>query len=371
MKNHLTNKQKQTVTICYILSYYAPKYSRTSTLISALSNIPGTKLHLAINKHTNLLRYIETLFKLLTIRLFKNPEYYILGFRGYEIFFPVRLITINKHLVFDHMMSPYDSLLHEKKRIKSGGILDFLINRYEKLILSLSDSVITDTPSHKHFFCKLFDIPTKKIFVVPVGAEEDIFVDQIDGPVSTSTKKKPNQFEILFYGSFLPLHGIEFILEAAASTKLYPFHFTFIGGNRKNTKDFFRKIKELRLTSISHIDWVDKSELPQYIRNSDIVLGGPFGNTGQANRVITGKTFQSLAAGKAVIIGQTDNSFFMDKKNCLLVPQGCSKSIATALKWAYNHRTQLHKIGIEGKKLYLQNFSIERIGDALLPIIKQ
>jgi glycosyltransferase involved in cell wall biosynthesis len=366
--NHSTSKKNDNVKVCYILAYYFPGYPRTTTLIEALSTLPTLTLFLAINKQVNFLRYIETLYKLLIIRIFKNPEYYILGFRGYEIFFPVRAITFNKHLIFDHMMSPYDSLVNEKRKIARGGFFDFLIYHYEKLILSKSDTIITDTPSHRQYFCKLFNLSPDKIVVIPVGADLDLFENQNGNTTKQSLSDCYRRFEILFYGSFLPLHGIEIILQAAALTKLYPIHFTFIGGNKTKLNDFFAKINELGLTNISHIRWVDKTQLPKHIKNSDIVLGGPFGNTGQANRVITGKTFQALAMGKAAIIGQTENNYFSDKKNCLLVQQGCAKSLATAIEWAYTHKDKLDNIGKEGRKLFMENFSSKCIGDALSPI---
>lgn len=354
----LTHKiKKHTRTVCYILSYYSPEYVRTTTMVDALLKIDDVRLLQARNTARGIIRYLQTLCKLIKIRLHYNPDYYILGFRGYEIFWFVRVIAMHKILIYDHLMSPYDSLLNEKKKISLGGFLDFFVYRYEKWVLHHADVVLTDTPSHKVYFAGLFHLPLKKIHAVPVGADEKLFTPAVYPSVLPSKK-----FEVLFYGSFLPLHGVDIILQAALILKEEPIHFLLIGGNRVDLTDFHRTIDLGQLQNVSHRHWVRFDELPGLIRHAAIGLGGPFGKTGQGQRVITGKTFQFMAMGQPVIIGETDEEAgFIDKENCLIVPQGNAKALAQAIKWASNHRHELDEIGNRGRQLYLEKFSIDNI----------
>lgn len=353
----LTAQTDKPVSVCYILSYYSPNYVRTSTLLAALSRCKNIQLFQATNTTKGITRYIDTLFKLIKIKIRHNPDWYILGFRGYELYPIIRLITFGKKLIFDHMMSPYDSLINEKKKFRQGGPLDFLIFHYEKWLLHSADIVLTDTQSHQMFIADIFAVPKDKIHAIPVGANEDLFYPkQKSNPISTVR----NTFNVLFYGSFLPLHGIDVILHAASILKSEPVSFTLIGGNRTNLNSFHDKVRELNLQNIQHLNWVNLEELPIYMHDADLILGGPFGNTGQARRVITGKTFQALASGKPVIIGETDNdSYFQDKTNSLIVPQGTPDSLADAIRWAYTHSDLLPAIGEKGRQLYLENFSID------------
>ena len=107
------------IKVCYILSYRFPNYVRTKTLTRALKRTDNVVLFEAVNTARWVFRYVQTLILLLWMRIKNNPDYYILGFRGYEIFWIVRLITFGKTLIFDHMMSPYDSLVNEKKIVKN------------------------------------------------------------------------------------------------------------------------------------------------------------------------------------------------------------------------------------------------------------
>lgn len=348
--------------VCYVLCYYFPSYVRTKTLTDALRRIDGLVLYQAINSSVGIFRYFETLWKLLVIRVKSNPDYYVLGFRGYEIFWIVRAITLGKPLILDHMMSPYDSLLNEVQRIKKGGLSDKVVYAYERSILWYSDKILVDTAINKEYFAKLFQIDSERICPVHVGTDEDLFkklpsYERADGQYS---------FQVFFYGSFLPLHGIDIILKAASIIRDLPIQFTLLGGRGKDLADFYQMMSELELENVEHREWVDYEELPKWIQRADICLGGPFGNTGQARRVVTGKTFQFLAMGKPTIIGEIDHDYgFEDKKNCLLVCQGNPQALADAIVWCFDHKSKLGEIGNQGWGLYRRKFSVDRIQNSI------
>lgn len=342
--------------VCYVLSYRCPDVIRTRTLLSAIEKINSIKLYKAINSSKGVLRYFETLLKLIGIRIFGNPDIYILGFRGYELYWPVRLITLGKRLIYDHMMSPYDSLVNEYRSIKSGSILERLIFFYEKITLSNPDLVLTDTEEHKKYFQTLFEVDSKKIVALPVGADEKYFSPIRD----TSGSTKSDIFELLFYGSFLPLHGVDIILDAAIKLNQLPIHFTLIGGTQGNY--YYQLLKQHPFNNITHIDWVEFEQLPKFISSADIGLCGPFGNTGQAHRVVSAKTMQFMAMAKPVIIGEISSDFgFKDKLNCLMVNQGNSKALAETIIWAFDHRKKIKQIGMCGFELYEDCYSLKQI----------
>lgn len=348
--------------VCYILSYHIPDYVRTRTLISALQKIDGVQLCQARNSSKGILRYLETMWKLIIIRISKKNDFYILGFRGYELFWPVRIITLGKPLIYDHMMSPYDSLLNERKSIKKGSFIEKLVYLYEKSIIQNSDIVLTDTENHKKYFQELFNVGSQKILDIPVGADEELFhihhAQSLDKQVA---------FEVLFYGTFLPLHGINVILDAASWLRDHPIHFTLIGGDKSNP--YYQMIKQTALDNVTHIEWVEFEHLPMLISHTNIGLGGPFGNTGQAHRVVTGKTLQFLAMAKPVIVGEIDTNYgFKDKVNCIMVPQGDGRALADAINWAFHHKTEIEQIGWQGYKLYQDRYSIKHISEKIKSI---
>jgi glycosyltransferase involved in cell wall biosynthesis len=353
--------------VAYILSYYAPDYVRTQTLLEALRGLDRIVLFTAVNRTVTIFRYAESLIKLVYIRLRHNPDCYFLGFRGHELFWFIRLITWRKLLIFDQMMSPYDSLLNESKRIKQGALLERAIYYYERSIMHAADMILTDTEIHRDYLAQLFDTPSNRVQAVPVGAHEALF----KRPKNITVQSSLESLLALFYGSFLPLHGINVILQAAAILREQPIRFLLVGGNRQDLSDFHQQRQMLNLTNVTHQIWVDYEALPELIMEADLCLGGPFGNTSQGRRVITGKTLQALAIGKATIVGEIDQDYgFRDKFNALVVNQGDPKALAGALQWAIENYDQLELIGQRGHALYGAHFSIERIKvrmDHLLP----
>lgn len=343
------------IKVCYILSYKAPDYVRTTSIVNSLSLLNNLELFQPRNKSKGLFRYLETFVKFLKIRIEENPDIYIIGFRGHEIYWLYRIFAFNKIFIFDEMMSPYDSLINEKKIITRNGIMGKLIYRLEKGILNNSNYILTDTQLHSRFLTKTFGISAKKIKVVPVGTDENLFdVDTV------REKDMGNDFIVFFYGSFLPLHGINVILEAAKLLEKYPIKFMIIGGkgNKRVLKEYQKKLQDLRLKNVEHQEWVDFISLPSYIKRANLCLGGPFGGTNQAKRVVTGKTYQFLHMGKATIIGKIKEQLgFIDKENCLLVEQNSPKDLADSILWGYNNPELLMEIGKNSKKFYNKNFS--------------
>ena len=108
---------------------------------------------------------------------------------------------------------------------------------------------------------------------------------------------------VLFYGSFLPLHGLEVIIRAAklldADERI---RFRVIGNGLEYPR-IRRLADQLRLSNIEFLPPVPLSELPAQIAGATMCLGGHFSVSEKAQRVIAGKTFQCLAMGKPTIVG--------------------------------------------------------------------
>ncbi|MCB0208384.1 MAG: glycosyltransferase [Anaerolineae bacterium] len=349
------------IKVCYILSYYSPDYVRTQTLVEGLARIEAVTVYQARNRSTSIFRYFETLMKLLAVRMKYNPDCYILGFRGYEIYWPVRLITLGKRLILDHLVSPFDSLLNERKKIRQGSYLARLIGFYEKWMLKNADAILADTVKHQEHFVSTFQIDANKIYVIPVSTNEDLFK-----PQCKKYSDPKNTFQVFFYGTFLPLHGIDIVVQAASYLSDLPIEFMLVGGRGKDIAFFHHMVAELKLNNVHHRAWIDYNKLPGVISSADLCLGGPFGNTGQAGRVITGKTYQFLSMAKPTVIGQIDEETgFEDKENCLLIEQGNAKALAEAIRWGFEHQPELESIGKRGHQLYLNKFSIDKVSGML------
>lgn len=357
---------KEPIRVCYILSYRDPRYIRARSQMAALMRCDGIELIPAVNTRKGLFRYFETLWAVLKVKHTKEPDVYILGFRGHEIFWLIRLLVWRKPLIFDALMSPYAALRYENKSGRFGRVLAPVVWWLESSALAHSDLLLTDTQLHVDYFVQAFGLNVDKFIAVPVGAEEAV--------VENALLAKPDRlFTVLFYGSFLPLHGVEIIVLAAALLKELPIRFEFIGGNKAQIKQFHSLCQQKGVQKYTHRAWVPFDQLIHAeIPNADLCLGGPFGDTPQARRVITTKTSQCLALAKTVVIGAiAEKKGFEDKVNCLLVEQGDPEALAKAICWGFEHKEQLNELGRRGHELYQERLSLKVIAVRLEKAIDQ
>lgn len=359
------------VKICYVLAYDQPRYVRTEVLLAMLHRIEGEHIYKAINTNTHrgFARYLQTLGKLVVIRFRYRPDVYLLGFRGYEIYWPVRLLTLGKPLVFDEFINPYLWFVEEHRKFAPGSVAAKALRLYARSMLRSTEHILSDTNLHAAYSSRVLDIPLSKFTALYVGTNEQLF--QATATQNAGRPKTP--LKVFFYGNFLPLHGLSVILAAAEQLKNEPIEFTIVGGAKRQADmaKFVAELETKQLTNVRHLPWVPYNELPGYIAASDMCLGGPFGDTPQGRLVISGKTYQFLAMGKAVVVGRIDeDTGFADKQNCLLIAQGSSRALAEALLWAQHHRQQLPVIGKNGRALYEQRFSVRAQKSRLQTLIE-
>ncbi|MCJ0825712.1 glycosyltransferase [Luteimonas sp. 50] len=354
--------------VCFVLAYRAPDYIRGRALCAALAGSGAVDLWLAVNRTKGIRRYWQSIRQLLHVRSNFDPDVYILGFRGHEIAWLVRWLTRDRQLVLDALMSPYAAMKEEGKLGLLGRVLAPCWRRYEGAILHLADAVLADTHLQAAYYRDEFRLPVDKVIAIPVGA-----IERAGDPAIPPSTASHGPLRVLFYGSFLPLHGMDVILDAAASLSDLPIEFDFIGGSRAQARQFRAACNTRGIQRYTHRRWVPLEHLLQHeIPGADLCLGGPFGGTPQARRVVTGKASQCMASGKATVIGRIDEDYgFIDRDNCLLVEQGNAAALAEAIRWAHDHRAELPAIGRRGRALYEQRLSGRVIGDRLLPLVRQ
>ena len=141
---------------------------------------------------------------------------------------------------------------------------------------------------------------------------------------------KDSRFEVLFYGTYIPLQGIDFIIDAAAQLQeSHPaIHFTLIGSGQTR-KRIERKIKKMNVTNVTLMDPVPYEHLPDCIRAADLCLG-IFGTSNKAQRVIPHKVYDAVACGIPVLTGNTPGirEKFADHPLVTLCTVGNSADIA-------------------------------------------
>ncbi len=344
--------------IAVITCYKHNDYIRARTLRTAFQACPGADVLIVRNRHKGLLRYPEVALRIIKLRLFERPDAYVITFRGYETLLLMRLTLLRKPIIFDELVN-FTEWMEEHRRLSAGSVPYRLFRRWNSWLVKRCRFILADTRAHAEYSAKLNMLSIERYKVIPIGSDEAIFRPP------TTDKENDGQFTIVYYGSMLKLHGLPAILKAAELLKGQPdIRFRLIGGKREVARLCAAAAK--RGANVNHESWVPFEQLPAVVQAADLALGGPFGNTLQSQFVITGKTFQLLAAGRPVLVGANRvHEGFVDRKNCLIVRQADPQAIAEAIKWAHAHPDELQKIGRAGRQLYEERYS-QKIIDKLV-----
>lgn len=199
-------------------------------------------------------------------------------------------------IVWDAFLSLYETVVEDRKLVSPKHPLAFFIFLWEWLACRAVDRIILDTRAHADYFVQQFHVLANRTGVVFVGVETDAF------PALLQSKRErdiEDLFTVLFYGQFIPLHGIETIIQAAQQTKNEPIKWNIIGQGQDQRK-LRVMLEDQLLLRLRWIPWVSYSELAGWIHRADVCLG-IFGDSDKAGRVIPNKVFQILSAGKPLI----------------------------------------------------------------------
>lgn len=358
--------------VAYVVAYRDPHYVRTRTLTTAIASLDDVDLIVVRNRLRGALRYPETWLCACWARLRHRPDVWVVGFRGHESFAFLYPIMRGRRIVFDEFINLHGWLVDERRVLRAESRITRALDAYVRWAMRRSDVVLADTDADAGYSARVYGLPPSKFVVVPVGADESTFFP----------RPRPNRnigpLEVLFVATMLPLHGVDVFLEAIrllqARGRLDAVHVTVIGGRGKRgaVDAIGGFIREHRLEgAVTHLPWVDYSHLPEHVARADLCIGGPLGDTPQAHRVVTGKTFQFLAMGKATLVGETSaTTRFADKENCLLVRQGSAEAVADAIAWAADHRAELDEIGTRGRAYFEAAFAARHVAAAVAPALR-
>jgi len=263
----------------------------------------------------------------------------------------------NVPLMFDPLISAYAKQVFERGKYAPGSAQAERLRRREARQFGMADLLLADTRSHADFFAETFGILPARIRVVPLGAEEPLFRPM------TPANHPDAPFEILFYGSFLALHGVETIVRAACQYQGPPVRWHFLGNG--SARAACEKIATGR-PDVVFEDRKPHGELPVAISLSDLVLG-VFGTTPQAERAISNKVFQALACGRPVLT-RTSRAYpdgATESGGLLLIPPGDSDALAQAVATLARDRAGMMARNRAARTLFEAHFSRAKIATAL------
>ncbi len=198
-------------------------------------------------------------------------------------------------ILWDAFLSLHETVVEDRKMVGKAHPLALALYGWDWLAARAADLVLLDTAAHAEWFQRRFRLAAGRTAALFVGAEPEAFAT-----VPPAALRRPGEpTRVLFYGQFIPLHGIDTIIDAAALSRPEAYRWTIIGDGQEAPR-IRRRLAELPVTNLVWLPSVPYAELRRHIAAADVCLG-IFGGSGKAERVVPNKVFQALIAGRPLV----------------------------------------------------------------------
>ncbi len=370
------------ITVCYF-GTYIPEYPRNRVIIKGLlsQGINVVECHFPlwhgieprIGKIRGLRRKLLLALKILwaqcnlLVKYQNVPEYdlMIVGYTGHFDIFLAKILSSlrRKPLIFDFFWSMYCTFVEDRKVFKRGSLMAKFIKSIDRFSYKVSNLLLLDTQTHIKYISKTLKLNEKKFKRIWVGADESIFY-----PIK---QKETGDFVVLFFGTFIPLQGVETIIKSAKKLEKERITFKIIGKGQLSSH-IHNLSKTLKLENCEFIEWIPLQNLAKEISQSDICLG-IFGSSMKAASVIPNKVFDAIACNKPCISEDSPaiREIFTDRKDILLVPPEDETSLAKAILTLKNNSILREGIAKNAYSLFLTHFSTKPIGYQIKKLVEE
>jgi glycosyltransferase involved in cell wall biosynthesis len=283
----------------------------------------------------------------------------VVGYTGHLDLYLARALSValRRPLVLDAFLSPYDTVVGDRSLLAPGSLAARALFRLERTALRLADLVLTDTRAHAEFMARSFRVPLRRFVPVPVGS---LVRAPVRVPVLAGGGGR-EEFNAFFCGSFVPLQGVPYILDAAETAPDLRFRLVGDGPGASIIEE------ELRRRAMDNVDWerrfIPRRELEERLASAGAVLG-VFGRTPKAYRVIPCKVYDGLAAGLPVVTGDGPGPREMleDGRHALLVDRNDPASLVAGLRRVRDEEGLSDRLREGARRLARERFGPGAIG---------
>ena len=366
--------------ICYF-GTYEKRYPRNSIFIKGLcqNEVEVYECHVPLWEKkiikdekfgfslTFLLRFFSAQIRLIFQYIFFIPKHdiIIVGYIGHLDMYLAKIFAIigRKKLVFNPLISLYDTVISDRGYFIKSSLRARLMHFLDWSACKMSDMVLLDTKSQIQYFRNEFDLPNINFQRLFVGADNQVFYPE-------HRVQSKDKFDVMFFGKFIPLHGITKIIEAANILRSeIDIQFTLVGMGQLRYK-IENRINELGIENIKLVDWIPYNQLSLKMAEADLLLG-IFGDSDKAKRVIPNKIFQALAVAKPILTADTPaiRELLIPDRHIFITESKPAK-IAEKIQFIRSHEKNRHEVSKNGFYFFKEKLSINKLG-ADLKIILQ
>lgn len=250
----------------------------------------------------------------------------VVGYPGQFDIYLARLLTWlrRKPVVLDVFMSIH-LVAEERGLTRRSPLTGWLLFQAERWGLRLADRLLMENAAYQRYVSAKYDLSATRFSYVPLGADDRICFPR---PQTLAAET----FRVLYFGTFLPSHGLDILIEAAARLQPYPhIQFHFYGDGPEKACSMARA-QELGLTQVTFHDFMPYDQLMDVIAGAHVCLG-VFGETPQAHMTVQNKLWETLALGRPLVSADSPavRELFTHREHLYLTPRRDPDALAQAI----------------------------------------
>ncbi|MFW6074908.1 MAG: glycosyltransferase, partial [Chloroflexota bacterium] len=271
-----------------------------------------------------------------------------------------------KPVLMNPLVTLTDTIIEDRQLAPARSPVGSVVRWIDRSSLRSASLILTDTEENASYIERNFDVPGERLHVIPVGADERFFFPARDGSSDREC------LDVLFYGKFIPLHGTDTIIRAAAIVgRADPaVRFELIGRGQEYSAA--RQLAhDLRVENVVWTEWMPEDALGDRLRQADVALG-VFGASDKAGRVIPNKVHQSLACGIATITrraGPLERHLRPDR-DIVTVQPADPDALATAILRLRDPQLR-QQIGVNGRNAWSRFASRSVVADGTRRVLER
>ena len=212
-------------------------------------------------------------------------------------------------------------------------------------------------------------VPTEKVKTVRNGVDPELFGMDVSSEKTRELLAPPQRVVVLYVGAHGISHGLDYVLDAAASLREAAIHFAFVGEGSERAA-LLRKKSALGLTNVTMLGGVPRTEVPSLLAAADICLV-PLRDVPLFTTFIPSKIFEFLAAGKAVVGAVSGEAAeILSDAGALVVPPADVKALASAISALAADPERRARMGLQGRRYVERSFDRRALAAAFRSVLE-
>lgn len=251
--------------------------------------------------------------------------------------------------------------------VSSKSLLVKLGEFIAKTAYKIPSGITPLSPAYVDVLLHKYGVNQKKIFVVPVGVDSDIF------SYKKRHVKKREQFTVLYIGSFSPAYDFDQVLRAADLLSSFSNVNFVIQGGGELANELKCKVKEAALNNVKVVDTiVSRDEVAEIMADADALLL-PLNGIGSIELGISSKLYEYQAAGKPILCCSNGQSgrYISDSKSGLVIKPGDSEMLFKSIVCLLENPKFAKRLGASGRNYVVNNQSINQIGLTMVQVFNK